>query len=72
MTSHTAAACRVPSLVRQAYRVLRDERGLSDLSIVVLCLAVPVVVGLFAICVLDGVYLRQARNAAHMTHEHDE
>ena len=47
--------------MREAYGFLKKERGLSDLAIVGGFLAVPVLVGAMTICVVDGLYLRQAR-----------
>ncbi|KAG1675250.1 hypothetical protein FOA52_016281 [Chlamydomonas sp. UWO 241] len=50
---------RVPALAKEAYTYLREDRGVSDLAMVVGFLAVPVVVGGATICLVDMVYLRQ-------------
>jgi hypothetical protein len=64
---------RIPGGVKEAYTLLKEEKGLSDLSIVAGILAIPVVVGAITICMVDGLFLRQARIAESFqnTHAHE-
>ena len=55
------ASLRIPGALKEVYAYLRKEKGLSDLALVCGFLAVPVVVGAITICLVDGLYQRQAR-----------
>lgn len=55
----------VPAITKRLYRVLRDEKGLSDTAIVLGFLSVPVVTGAILICLVDAVYVRRARDDMH-------
>ena len=52
-------------MAQRLYRVLRDEKGLSDTAIVLGFLSVPVVTGAILICLVDAVYVRRARDDMH-------
>lgn len=51
----------LPLLAKKTYNHLRQEVGLSDLAIVAAFLSIPVMLGAAAICVVDGIYIRRAK-----------
>ncbi|KAG2450642.1 hypothetical protein HYH02_004482 [Chlamydomonas schloesseri] len=62
----------LPKLGMRLYRRLRDTHNISDTSIVLGFLAVPVAVGGLLICCLDAFYVRRARDEFGPEHEHQE
>ncbi|MEW5303778.1 MAG: hypothetical protein WDW36_006436 [Sanguina aurantia] len=62
----------LPTIGRRAYRILRNDMGYSDMSIVLSLLALPVVVGIVMICMLDGFFLRSAMKADPPPHTHQD
>lgn len=54
-----APARRLPARVKAGYLYLHNERHYSDLTLFAGMLAVPVVVGLSFICMLDAYYSRR-------------
>ena len=63
---------RLPSKAKQLYHYLHNERGFSDLALVVAFLTIPVAVGAGLICCLDAAYVRRARLEDLQEHEHRE
>ncbi|GAX81712.1 hypothetical protein CEUSTIGMA_g9140.t1 [Chlamydomonas eustigma] len=61
---------RIPFGIKEAYSLLKEEKGMSDLAILAWILAIPVLVGAFTICLVDGLFLRQARIAESLQHAH--
>ncbi len=55
----------MPAITQRLYRVLHEEKGLSDTAIVLGFLSVPVVTGAILICLVDAVYVRRARDDVH-------
>lgn len=49
---------RLPARVKHSYSYLHSERHYSDLTLLAGLLAVPVMLGLTCICLLDAVYCR--------------
>ena len=66
----------IPGLARTGFAHLKSVHGLSDLSIVLGALALPVLLGAIIICVVDAMYMRRARSSGagdgFYSHEHQE
>lgn len=67
-------ALSLPAAAGAWFSSMREEGGWSELQLIALAMAVPVVAGAAVICALDGVHTRRARAAAAAAwrHEHGE
>lgn len=55
----------IPKAAGRTYLYLNNEKGYSDLALVSVILAVPISIGLTAICALDAYHTRQSMHAHH-------
>jgi hypothetical protein len=63
----------IPTWVQRAYHRLHEELGYSELTILAGTLAVPLVIGIFSICMLDAFYSRQPmQGTPPAAHQHAE
>lgn len=63
----------LPLYAKRGYAFLREERGLSDASIIAALLLAPLAVGAAFICVLDAMYTRRGgAGSFDGQHEHFE
>lgn len=53
----------IPKAAGRTYLYLNNEKGYSDLALVSVILAVPISIGLTAICALDAYHTRQSMHA---------
>lgn len=67
-------ALSLPAAAGAWFSSMREEGGWSELQLIALAMAVPVVAGAAVICALDAVHTRRARAAAAAAwrHEHGE
>lgn len=60
--------CSWPVLLKTGYKHLREEQGYSDMSLLAMTLAVPLVTGIATLCAVDAVYVRKARQHGECSH----
>ena len=66
---------RLPSQIEGLYRELHDRRGVSDFTIALLCLALPLLAGALAVLMMDIVFVQIFKGpapAAPLAHAHND